>query len=508
MKKRMICVLLTLCMLFTLSAVALAADADAESAAQSLYELGLFKGVGTGEDGTPNFDLDRTPTRAEAVTMLVRLLGKEAEAQAGSWTTPFTDVPDWAAPYVGYAYENALTNGTGATTFSSNNLVSATQYLTFVLRALGYSSDGDFKWDAAWELTDELGMTGGEYGADSNEITRGGMVVVSADAMSANLKDSDKALIEKLVDDGAVNAETAVEQGYLLPESGIRIVEGEDGLVIAVGNQDALIQALNQTETVAEINIKKSFAIDKDCGVNYEDGRINNYYDTVVTIEKGVTLTIAEGGQTGNYWYTYEGDWETPPLPNAKFINNGRLIVEKDGWVNGSFAVNNGEIIVRDGGQCQTMPDVNNGTVTVESGGSYRTTQNAQAYNYGTITIAEGANMVTRFGGAVFNRGTIVVDGLLSVGCITFTEEVETEDENGEPVTVTETHAGMWFENGADATVSGTGTVRLYDVFEGGDGPIIASDMDGMVTHMKAMLGNMNNDETQLKVIVGEGTGV
>ena len=498
MKKRFLCVFLTLCMLFTLSAVALAADTDAQDAARSLYELGLFKGVGTNDDGTPNFDLDRTPTRAEAVTMLIRLLGMENEAQSGSWETPFTDVPEWAMPYVGCAYEKGLTMGTGATTFSSGDPVSATQYLTFVLRALGYSSDGDFKWDAAWELSDELGMTGGEYSADSNDITRGGMVIVSSDAMGANLKDSDRSLIEKLTDEGAVDAGAAIEQGYLMPESGIRIVEGEDGLVIAVSNQDALIQALHQSEKVASINIKKSFVIDKDCGVNYEEGRIDNYSKTVITIEKGVTLTVAEGGQTGNYWFTYEGDWQTEPLPNAKIINNGRIIVEKDGWINGAFDENNGEIIVKDGGQCQTMPDVNNGTVTVESGGSYRTTQNAQSFNYGTITIAEGANMVTRFGSTLYNRGTIVMDGLFAVGCVTFTEEVENEEGQ----TVTETHANMWFENGGD--ISGTGTVRLYDNFGGGDGPFVASDMSGMEAHMRGMLG----DDTQLKVIIGEGTGV
>lgn len=52
-------------------------------------------------------------TRSEAVTMLVRLLGRENEALSGKWETPFTDVPAWAEPYVGLAYENGLTTGTG-----------------------------------------------------------------------------------------------------------------------------------------------------------------------------------------------------------------------------------------------------------------------------------------------------------------------------------------------------------------------------------------------------------
>ena len=66
--------------------------AFASDSADALYELGLFLGTGKNADGSPNFSLNRVPTRAEAVTMLVRLLGKEEEALAGDWETPFSDV--------------------------------------------------------------------------------------------------------------------------------------------------------------------------------------------------------------------------------------------------------------------------------------------------------------------------------------------------------------------------------------------------------------------------------
>lgn len=48
---------------------------DAQQAANELCALGLFRGTGTGKDGQPKFELDRVPTRAESVTILVRLLG-------------------------------------------------------------------------------------------------------------------------------------------------------------------------------------------------------------------------------------------------------------------------------------------------------------------------------------------------------------------------------------------------------------------------------------------------
>ena len=172
--KRILSIALTLCMALSLFVFpANAASDKAKAAADELHELGLFGGVGTNADGSINYDLDRAPSRAEGVTMLVRMLGKEDEAKAGTWTTPFSDVADWAKPYVGYAYTNGLTNGVGddgkgGQLFGSNATINATQYLTFVLRSLGYESGKDFQWDKAWELTDELGITNGEYNASTN----------------------------------------------------------------------------------------------------------------------------------------------------------------------------------------------------------------------------------------------------------------------------------------------------------------------------------------------------
>ena len=196
--------------LLALVPTASAASQEANDAADVLNSLGLFAGTGTDEYNNPKYDLDRTPTRAEAVTMLVRLLGKEAEAKAGNWNIPFKDVADWAKPYVGYAYANGLTSGTSATTFSGNANISATQYLTFILRALGYDSSKDFQWDKAWELTDQLGITDGQYNANS-KFERSNVVLVSKAVLNAKVVSTGKTLLEQLKDDGAVKADAELE---------------------------------------------------------------------------------------------------------------------------------------------------------------------------------------------------------------------------------------------------------------------------------------------------------
>ena len=169
-------------------------DGEAEQAAWILYNFGLFQGVAVDERDFPDFALDQTPTRAQGITMLVRLLGKEQTALNGTWTTPFTDVPAWAAPYVGYAYSQGLTNGVSQDRFAPDTPIRATEYLTLVLRALGYTSGEDFAWDQAWNLTDELKITDGSYGPRTKEFDRGDVAWISLQALDARDKKTKQTL--------------------------------------------------------------------------------------------------------------------------------------------------------------------------------------------------------------------------------------------------------------------------------------------------------------------------
>lgn len=181
---------------------AYAASNEAMDAADELHELGLFQGTGTNSDGTPNYDLDRPMDRAEGITMMVRILGAEDEAKAGEWDIPFTDVPDWAIPYVGYAYANEYTYGTSDTTFGAEDPISAAQYTTMVLRALGYSSSTDFYWEHPWALSDTIGLTDGRFSDENNQnFLREDAVIVSAQALDVKPKNSEQTLREVLFAD-------------------------------------------------------------------------------------------------------------------------------------------------------------------------------------------------------------------------------------------------------------------------------------------------------------------
>lgn len=195
-------------MILSMIPAASAASSEAQQAAETLNSMGLFSGSGIGSDGKPDFHLDNQATRQEAITMLVKLVGGAEESSRGGWDMPFTDVDDWAKNWVGYAYAKGLTAGTSATTFGANDTVTAAQYLTFVLKALGYDASSDFSWDTAWRRSDAIGLTNNEYRADT-KFTRGDMAVITRNALLAKTKTEESNLLDDLVAVGAIEQSVA-----------------------------------------------------------------------------------------------------------------------------------------------------------------------------------------------------------------------------------------------------------------------------------------------------------
>ncbi len=169
--------------------------------AEILDEVGLFKGTNKG------YELERTATRIEGLVMLVRLLGKEGEALAmGKTLSMFKDVPEWGDPYVNYAFEKGLTKGISHDAFGSNDALGVKDYLTFVLRALGYSdSGGDFAWSDAITFAKEKGIIQEDY--FNTQITRGEVAKISFHALTTRMMDQKSTMAVKLVAQGDLNQE-------------------------------------------------------------------------------------------------------------------------------------------------------------------------------------------------------------------------------------------------------------------------------------------------------------
>lgn len=186
--------------------IASSSSVDYPAMAASLKTLTLFRGSDTGYG--EGFDLEKAPTRMEALIMLIRLLGEESEALTCTAYQPFTDVPDWALPYAAYAYSKGYTNGVGPTTFGTTMSASAEMYTEFLLRALRYSSTAQSDISNAPERAYFAGvLTAGEVSAlRAQTFLRADVVYLSYYALETNVSGG-TALSDTLVARGVFTAD-------------------------------------------------------------------------------------------------------------------------------------------------------------------------------------------------------------------------------------------------------------------------------------------------------------
>ena len=179
-------------------------NTDYNAIAAALKTMHLFQGSFTGYG--EGYDLEVAPTRLQALIMFIRVLGEENDALAYTGSTPFTDITSGtqSEKYVGYAYSKGYTNGYSATTFRPSQTVTASQYMEFILRALGYSS-ADNK-DLSGTLTNALTngvITEGELAAlQGGTFLRADLAYVSYYALDAAVSGSRQTLGDTLMDKG------------------------------------------------------------------------------------------------------------------------------------------------------------------------------------------------------------------------------------------------------------------------------------------------------------------
>ena len=102
-------------------------------------------------DTNGNFNPDQKVTRGEMAVVMANLLNLQVEDFVGA-KTPFTDVPQWAVPYVAACYADGITAGISATQYGFNYEVTTAQAALMMMKALGYfqyASDFGQDWQVA-----------------------------------------------------------------------------------------------------------------------------------------------------------------------------------------------------------------------------------------------------------------------------------------------------------------------------------------------------------------------
>lgn len=197
---------------YTLSA---STNVDYNAMADGLTEMGLLKGTGAAYGS--GYELERQAVRVEGLVMFIRLMGEENAALTSTAVNPFADSPSWADRYLAYAYEKGYTTGIGTNAagklmFGPNNTITAGEYMTFVLRALGYTESGinpDFTWQNAMDAAVAYGVIRQSEAAllSGGSFTRAQVVYMSVCALSAPTK-TGGILLDKTASNGGYNQST------------------------------------------------------------------------------------------------------------------------------------------------------------------------------------------------------------------------------------------------------------------------------------------------------------
>lgn len=118
-------------------------DANTEKMVKRLEALGLVAGYGNGDYG-----VEKTITRAEFATLIVRARGLEQGAKLAQYNTTYTDVKtgDWFAGYVNVASGEEIVKGFPDKSFKPQDQVTYAQAVTMVVRALGYEPSVKGVW--------------------------------------------------------------------------------------------------------------------------------------------------------------------------------------------------------------------------------------------------------------------------------------------------------------------------------------------------------------------------
>lgn len=185
---------------------------ESRSVENFFIEAKLLKGDGTG------YGLEKTASRLEGIIILIRLMGKEAEAQTmNSLPCPFKDVPDWAKGYVNYAFAENISKGVSDTLFGVNDKMTVYQYNTLLLRVLGYDdSKGDFRWDDSVDKAEELSILPGDMAKQytrSAAYAKGDLMETSFCYLESNFKGQEQTLIDSLIETDVISDQLAEKYG-------------------------------------------------------------------------------------------------------------------------------------------------------------------------------------------------------------------------------------------------------------------------------------------------------
>ena len=174
------------------SSAASYADVTSEDNQEAIEVLQAVEIMVGDENG--DFNPDQNVTRNEMAVVMCNLMDYTVASYKG--TSPFTDVPTWAEPYVAACYTNGLTAGTSDTTYGGNDIVTTGQAALMLEKALGYFQyQADYGSDWLVEATKQGSIAGLFEDVDTGAteaLSRNDVAQMVLNALEADMVNADK----------------------------------------------------------------------------------------------------------------------------------------------------------------------------------------------------------------------------------------------------------------------------------------------------------------------------
>lgn len=246
--------------------------------ANTLFKLGII----AGSDG--DLKLNKTLTRAEAATLIVKLTGAEASIKANPalYNKPvFKDVKagEWYTSYIAYCYEKGIVAGVGNDLFTPNAALSEKAFLTMLLKAMDYTKD-DFNWDNVFQKALQYGLVSDSQYAtktdDNTQYLRLNVFDAFYNALVTDVKNSEQSPIEKLIAKGIIKEQDALSTGIVKQD----VLKTEIKTVVSVN------------EKTVEITLNESIKTIDLGQVSVMQGSNAVQVDAIAVSNEKVTLTL------------------------------------------------------------------------------------------------------------------------------------------------------------------------------------------------------------------------
>ena len=366
------------------SSAASYADVTSEDNQEAIEVLQAVEIMVGDENG--DFNPDQNVTRNEMAVIMANLM--EYNVASYKNTSPFTDVPAWAEPYVAACWTNGITAGYSDTIYGGSDTVTTAQAALMLMKALGYfqyASDFGSDWQlATTRQGNAIDLFNGVDSGVTQAMTRNDVAQLVLNTLRSGT-------VEASTDGswtiGDVTINNNVRYSYITSNQPYAVAISDDRSTDSTTDAGRSIVELGEQLYMGDLQLNDKTSDDFERPSRtwtYDGAEIGTYMKDeliVATYTDGVTGRELYDLLTSSTIREYSLE---AYLNGSQVIQEGRDVIEKNDLVRS----NNNELLqTGDGVLTQVFMDLNDKEITITSIDTWLAKSNS-AYNTNSETLS------------------------------------------------------------------------------------------------------------------------